>query len=65
MGVIIKENVASKLASEGVKWGDAVAWATKKLGLTQCPPCKTRQAILNEVRLVGWAETIKRLKETI
>lgn len=57
--------VASELRKEGIKWGDAVAWATRQLGIQQCPPCKTRQAILNEVSKVGWLETVKRIKETL
>jgi len=61
----LKPDIAAKLDEEGIKWGDAVAWATKQLGIKQCPPCKTRQAILNEVSKVGWVETIKRIKETL
>jgi len=61
----LKPNIAAKLDEEGIKWGDAVAWATKQLGVKQCAPCKARQAILNEVSKVGWVETIKRIKETL
>lgn len=60
-----KHEIAGALVKEGIKWGDAVAWATNQLGIKQCPPCKTRQAILNEVSKVGWMETVKRIKETL
>ena len=57
--------VETALAENGIKWGDAVAWVTKRLGITQCAPCKARQEILNHMGEFGLAETIKQLKETI
>ena len=53
------------LSEAGVKWGDAVAWVTKRLGIKQCAPCKARQEILNHMGEYGVAETIRQLKETI
>ena len=58
-------NAQEELEAQGVKWGDAVAWVTKQLGVKQCAPCKARQEILNNASKVGWAETIKQIKETI
>ena len=57
-------NVDDELASHGVQWGDAIAWATKKLGIRQCAPCKARRLILNNVSKNGWADTIKQIKGT-
>lgn len=56
--------VDAMLEREGVRWGDAIAWTTKKLGIKQCAPCKARQEILNNVSKMGWADTIKQIKET-
>jgi hypothetical protein len=60
----VPDNVELELERGGLKLGDSIAWATKKLGIKQCVPCKARQEILNNVSEVGWAETIKQIKET-
>ena len=49
----------------GVQWGDAIAWVTGKMGIRQCAPCHARQEILNHARQLGWAETIRQIKETL
>lgn len=61
----IEDEVHSNLEKSGIKWGDAIAWTTKKLGIKQCAPCKARQEILNSAKELGWAETIRQLKETL
>lgn len=58
------ETIEEKLAKEGIQWGDAIAWATKKAGFEQCSACKARQEILNHVKENGWLNTIKALKGT-
>lgn len=57
--------VDEQLAQHGIQWGDAIAWTAKKLGLRQCAPCKARQQILNSAKELGWAETLRQLKETL
>ena len=62
------------LEKEGIQWGDAIAWATEKAGIKQCPACHARQLILNEAGANGlpltiksikaWVGTFKKLKET-
>ena len=58
-------NVDKELEDNGLKLGDTIAWVTSKLGITQCPPCKARQEIFNEMNKVGIIETIKRIKATL
>src|SRR5688572_18367930 len=53
-----QRSIEEELARQGIKWGDAVAWETKKLGVQQCAPCKARQVILNQ----GIAETVKHIR---
>lgn len=53
-----QRSVEEELARQGIKWGDAVAWVTKKLGVQQCAPCKARQVIMNQ----GIAETVKHIR---
>jgi transposase-like protein len=60
-----QRDVESELASRGVKWGDAIAWVTKKLGVKQCAPCKARQEILNHAKENGWVETMRQMKGTL
>ena len=60
-----QRSVEEELAKEGIQWGDAIAWVTKKIGMKQCAPCKARQEILNSARELGWSETIRQLKETL
>lgn len=52
------------LGSEGIQWGDAIAWATDKAGVKPCAPCKSRIHILNHVKQLGLKETLRQLKET-
>jgi hypothetical protein len=52
------------LEKEGIQWGDAIKWATDKLGIKQCARCRQDQAILNQARQLGLAETIRQIKET-
>jgi len=54
-----------ELEKAGVRWGDAVKWVTSKMGLRQCAACHSRQEILNQARQLGWAETIRQIKETL
>jgi hypothetical protein len=61
----VSDEVGINLERAGIKWGDAIAWATSKFGISQCSSCKARQAILNKVGEVGWIETLKELKKTI
>ena len=58
-------DVNTELAKQGLKIGDAIAWATKKIGIKQCAPCKARQEILNNVEKVGWVEAMKQIKATL
>lgn len=58
------DDLMDKLEGEGIQWGDAVAWVTKKLGVQSCAPCKARQVILNHMTEVGFINTIKALKDT-
>lgn len=53
-----------ELEREGIPWGDAIAWVTKKIGVKQCAPCKARQEILNHAAQNGWAETMRQIRET-
>jgi hypothetical protein len=53
-----------ELGKEGVKWGDAVAWITKKVGIEQCAACRSRQYILNHLKQLGVRETVRQIKET-
>jgi hypothetical protein len=59
-----KIKLETALDEAGVKWGDAIAWVTKRLGVKQCAPCKARQEILNHMGTYGIAETVRLLKET-
>ena len=58
------QKLDSELSEAGIKWGDAIAWVTKKIGIKQCPPCKARQEILNSASKLGWKETIRQIKAT-
>ena len=58
-------DVRAELDASGIAWGDAVAWVTKRLGIRQCAPCKARQEILNQASQIGWAETMKQIKDTL
>lgn len=52
------------LQHEGILWGDAMAWATKQMGIESCPTCVKRIAILNKAKQLGLVETFRQIKET-
>ena|SRR3990167_4433855 len=58
------DELMDKLESQGILWGDVIASVTHRLGIKQCAPCKARQVILNDIKELGFLETIKRLKGT-
>jgi len=60
----LEAQLKEQMGQEGVQWGDAIAWATKKLGIEACAPCKARQNILNHAKQLGIRETIKQIKDT-
>lgn len=60
-----KHEVDAMLEEEGLKIGSAIAWVTKKIGIKQCSACKARETILNSATKLGWAETLKQIKETL
>lgn len=45
-----------------LKLGDAVAKVAKALHISHCEKCEQRRLILNEIRILGMKETIKKLK---
>ncbi len=53
------------LEKEGIQWGSAIAWVTKKLGIQECGNCAVRKELLDTVKERGWLETIKLLKQTL
>lgn len=57
-------DVDTQLEKAGIKWGDTIAWVTKRLGIKQCAPCKARQEILNHASEHGWKETLRQIKGT-
>lgn len=61
---VTQDEVDANLERAGLKLGDAIAWVTHKMGIQQCAPCKARQEILNNVSKVGWAATLKQIKDT-
>ena len=52
-----------ELARSGIKWGDAIAWATSKVGMKGCAPCKANQELYNQSLILGLKETARRIKE--
>lgn len=52
------------MSKEGIQWGDAIAWATSKLGIEPCAACKSRQQILNRVKILGVKEVLRQIKGT-
>jgi len=61
----VPNELAQEFVSEGIKWGDIVAWVTKHMGIKQCAPCKSRQEILNKIGELGVAEVIRQMKATM
>lgn len=59
-----QNEVDAKIAEAGIQWGSAIKWVTSKVGVKQCSACKAREVILNHAKELGWAETLKQLKET-
>lgn len=52
-----------ELVKAGIPWGDAIAWATKSIGIEGCEACKSNQALYNQSFKLGLKETIRRIKE--
>lgn len=63
-GKVQSDEVDVQLERAGIGLGDAIAWVTHKFGIQQCAPCKARQEILNNVKKVGWVETLRQIKDT-
>jgi hypothetical protein len=59
-----QDEVDEMLEKQGIPWGSAIKWATSKVGISQCSRCKAREEILNHARELGWAETLRQIKET-
>lgn len=64
-GGTTKHEVDAMLEEAGVQWGSAIKRVTSWIGLKQCSGCKAREVILNKAKELGWAETIKQLKDTL
>jgi len=60
-----RSEVDAMMEKSGVQWGSAIAWVTKRIGLKQCSSCRAREEILNAASELGWAETMKQIKETL
>lgn len=60
-----QSEVDAILEKHGLKLGSAIAWVTKRVGLRQCSSCKAREVILDNAGKLGWAETIRQIKETL
>jgi hypothetical protein len=50
---------------KGIKWGDVIAWTTKKMGIQPCGACKTRQFLLNHIHELGLMTTLREIKKTL
>jgi hypothetical protein len=53
------------LEQAGIQWGTAIKKVTGWIGMRQCSSCKAREVILNKANELGWAETIRQIKETL
>ena len=60
----LESQLNDAMGKEGIQWGDAIAWATSKLGIQACAACKARQRILNHAKSLGIQETVRQIKET-
>lgn len=58
------EEVDKAFQEQGIQWGDAIAWITHSIGISQCTPCKARQEILNKAGTLGVKETVKQILGT-
>jgi len=56
--------LTNELKDKGIQWGDAIAWATTKVGLTKCSACRARQELLNQIKQNGLAYTLSAIKDT-
>jgi len=59
-----KDQLKEGMEKEGIQWGTLIEKITSTLGIEQCPPCKARKIILNNVKKLGWKEAAKQLKAT-
>lgn len=59
-----QHEVDAMLEAQGIPWGSAIAWVTKRIGIKQCSSCKAREEILNSAKEIGWAETLKQVAAT-
>jgi hypothetical protein len=57
-----QQTIQTVLSHEGIKWGDAIAWATSKVGIKGCAPCKANQELYNQSLKLGLQETARRIK---
>lgn len=60
-----QHEVDAMLEKSGIQWGTAIKWVTTHIGLKQCSSCKAREAILNQVKELGWAKTLRQISETL
>lgn len=61
----LEHQLTEEMGKQGIQWGDAIAWATHKMGIQQCAACAKRQFILNRVKQAGLVETVKQIAETL
>ena len=64
-GSTAQNEVDAMLEKAGIQWGTAVKKVTSWIGLRQCSSCKAREVILNKAAELGWAETLRQLKDTL
>ena len=60
-----QNEVDAMLEQAGIKWGSAIKRVTQWIGLKQCSGCKAREVILDKAKELGWAETLRQLKDTL
>lgn len=63
-GATQQNEVDAMMERNGIMWGSAIKWVTQRIGVKQCSSCKAREMILNSAKELGWAETMRQLKET-
>jgi len=63
-GNVAAHEVDAKLEEQGIKWGTAIKWVTSRAGIKQCSSCVAREKILNSAKELGWAETLRQIKDT-
>lgn len=47
-----------------IRWGDVVAWTTKRFGIEPCGQCRTRQLLLNQIKNIGFVNTWRVIAKT-